>query len=182
MVLVQKWPFFATFFFLGNIGQESVFYDILGRNAFLSYKIKKFKKSKNWHFSKGVNQWFWSKNGHFSNFFFLGNIGQENVFYDILEPKNAFLGYKNKKFKKSKNWQFSKRVNPWFWSKNGHFSNFFFLGNIGQENVFYDILGRKNAFLSYKNKKFKKSNNWHFSKGVNPSFWCKYGHFSTFFF
>ena len=35
--------------------------------------------------------------------FFLGNIGQENVFYDILERKNAFLGYNNKKFKKSKN-------------------------------------------------------------------------------
>ena len=34
---------------------------------------------------------------------FLGNIDQENVFYDILERKNAFLGYKNKKFKKSKN-------------------------------------------------------------------------------
>ena len=35
--------------------------------------------------------------------FFLGNIDQENVFYDILERKNAFLGYKNNKFKKSKN-------------------------------------------------------------------------------
>ena len=33
-------------------------------------------------------------------FFCLGNIGQENVFYDILEGKNAFLGYKNSKFKK----------------------------------------------------------------------------------
>ena len=39
----------------------------------------------------------------FPTFFFLGNIGQENFFYDILEPKNAFLGYKNKKFKKSNN-------------------------------------------------------------------------------
>ena len=46
--------------------------------------------------------------------FFLGNIGQENVFYDILERKNAFLGYKNEKCKKSKNWRFSKGVNPWF--------------------------------------------------------------------
>ena len=46
MVLVQKWPFFQLFF-LGRIGQEIVFYDILERkNAFLSYKIKKFKKSK----------------------------------------------------------------------------------------------------------------------------------------
>ena len=42
----------------------------------------------------------------FSKFFFLGNIGQENVFYDILERKNAFLGYKNKKSKKSKNCHF----------------------------------------------------------------------------
>ena len=24
MVLVQKWPFFPTFFFLGNVGQENV--------------------------------------------------------------------------------------------------------------------------------------------------------------
>ena len=58
--------------------------------------------------------------------FFLGNIGQETVFYDILEPENAFLGYKNKKFKKSKNPHFSKGVNASFWSKDGHFSNFFF--------------------------------------------------------
>ena len=35
--------------------------------------------------------------------FFLGNIGQENIFEDILQRKNAFLGFKNKKFKKSKN-------------------------------------------------------------------------------
>ena len=53
MVLVQKWPFFQLFF-LGNIGQENVFYDILeGKNAFLGYKNKNFKQSKNGHFSKG---------------------------------------------------------------------------------------------------------------------------------
>ena len=39
----------------------------------------------------------------FFQLFFLGNIGQENVSHDILERKNAFLDYKNKKFKKSKN-------------------------------------------------------------------------------
>ena len=37
----------------------------------------------------------------FSQLYFLGNIGKENVFYDILERKKTFLGYKNKKFKKS---------------------------------------------------------------------------------
>ena len=70
---------------------------------------------------------------------FLGNIGQENVFYDILQRKNSSLGYKNKKFKKSKNRQFSKGVNPWFWSKNGHLFYLFFLGNIEKENGFDDI-------------------------------------------
>ena len=96
------------------------------------------------------------KNWPFFNVFFLASLGQENVFYDILERKNAFLGYKNNKVKKSKKWDFSKGVNPWVWSKIGHFS-IFFLGNIGQENVFYDIQERKTASLGYKNKKFK---NW----------------------
>ena len=135
------------------------------------------------------------KNGHFSNFFILGIIDQQNVFYDIQERNNTFLSYKNKKFKKSKKWHFSKGVNQWFWSKNGHFSNFLFLGNIGQEKVFYHILELNSAFLGYKNKKsqkehkltffkfkFKKSKNWHFSKGVNPWFWFENGHFSNFFF
>ena len=37
MVLVQKWPFFQLSF-LGNIGQENVFYDTLEReNAFLVF-------------------------------------------------------------------------------------------------------------------------------------------------
>ena len=33
---------------------------------------------------------------------FFGNIDQENVFSDILERKNAFVGYKNKNFKSRK--------------------------------------------------------------------------------
>ena len=35
MVLVQKWPIFQLFF-LGNIGQENVFYDILEQKKTLS--------------------------------------------------------------------------------------------------------------------------------------------------
>ena len=164
-----KWPFLEVFF-IRNIGLDNVFYDILDqKNALIGYKNKKFKKSKSWHFSKGVNPWFWSKLGHFCNFF-LGNIRQVNVFYDIWERKNAFPGFKNKTFKKSKNWHFLKGVNPWIWFENCHFTNFFFLGNIGQENVVYDILAQKNACLGYNKNKFKTSKNWNFSKGVNP--WC----------
>ena len=43
---------------------------------------------------------------------FLSNIGNKNVFYNILEQKNDFLRL-------------------WFWSKNGNFSNFLFLDSIG---------------------------------------------------
>ena len=44
-----------------------------------------------------------SKKLTFFQLFFLGNISPENVFYDILDRKKALLGYKNNKFKKSKN-------------------------------------------------------------------------------
>ena len=92
----------------------------------------------------------------FFQLFLLSNLEKENVFNDSLEGKNAFLGHKKKKFKKSKNSHFSQEVNPWFWSENDHFSNFFFLSNLFQENDFNHMLETKNAFLGYKNKKFKK--------------------------
>ena len=154
MVLVQKWPFFQLFF-LGNISQGNVFYDILKRkNAFLDYKNKKFKKSKNWHFSKGVNPWFWSKNSHCSNLFILDNIVHENVIYNIPERKNAFPGYKNKKFKTSKNWHFSKGVTHGFGLKMTIFQ-LFFLDNMGQKNVIYVIVDRKNASVGIKTGSLK---------------------------
>ena len=43
------------------------------------------------------------QNWPFYHLFLLANLGQENVFYDILERKNTFAGYKQKNFKKSKN-------------------------------------------------------------------------------
>ena len=116
----------------------------------------------------------------FFQLFLLGNLGKENVFYDILELKNAFLGFKNKKFKKSKNCHFSKGVNTWFWSKNGHFSNLFFLANLGQENVFYDILERKNALQGYKKKEVQKGEKIDiFPKGLTHGFGPKISIFPT---
>ena len=41
--------------------------------------------------------------------FFLGNIGQENVFYEILERKNAFLGYKKQEVEKAQKLTFFQR-------------------------------------------------------------------------
>ena len=116
MVFVQKWLFFQ-FFFYDNIGQENVLYDTLQQKTnSLGYKNKKLKKSKNWRFSK---------NGNFSNIFF-SQCRPGKCLLPYLKKKSNFLGYKNKKFKQWKNWHFPKGDNPWFWFKNGHFSNFFF--------------------------------------------------------
>ena len=70
MVLVKKWPF-SQFLFLGNIGQRKcLLRNSRKKNAFLSYKNKKFKKSKNSHFFKGVTRGFGPKMAIFQTFFF----------------------------------------------------------------------------------------------------------------
>ena len=131
-----------------------MFYNILKRKKPLSPIKTKFpKRQKMEIFPKGLTH-FWSKNWTYFDLFFLSNISQKNVFYDILKRKNAFLGYKNSR----KIEIFPKRIFPCFGSKNGLFS-IFFLSNIGQENVCYDILEQKNDFLGYKHKEFKKSKN-----------------------
>ena len=146
MVFIQKWPFFQILFFRQNRPGKCLF-DILGReNAFLGYKKRSSKSRKIAIFPKGLTHGFGPKISIFSSFFFFfGNMGQENIFYDTLERRKrlsrakkngagkCFLRYsstkkrlsrtkKNQKFKKSKNCHFSKGVNPWFWSKNGPFS------------------------------------------------------------
>ena len=52
-------------------------------------------------FPKELTNGFGRKTAIFATFF-LGNIAQENVFYDVLERKTASPGYKNTKLKKSK--------------------------------------------------------------------------------
>ena len=71
MVLVQKWPFFQLFF-LGNIGHENVFYDILERKkAFLHYKNNKFHSRKIYIFPKGLTHGFDPKMGILATFVFI---------------------------------------------------------------------------------------------------------------
>ena len=116
----------------------------------------------------------------FFHLFFLGNIGQENAFYDILERKNTCLGYKNKKLKVEKLTSFQRGehlvlVEKW------RFFHLFFLGNIGQENAFYDILERKNTCLGYKNKKLKVEKLTSFQRGEHLVLVEKWRFFHLFF-
>ena len=154
------------------------------KNAFLGYKKKKFKSRKIDIFPKGSTHGFEPIfQRFFYCFFFSRNISHKNVFYDILQQKNAFLRYKNKKFKKSKNFFFFfKGLTYGFGPKLANFRIFFFLANKGQENFFYYILDRENAFVGCKKKNFKKSKNWQLSKELIHGFGPKMANFLTFFF
>ena len=57
----------------------------------------------------------------------------------------------------------------------------FFLYIIAQENIFDDIPERKNAVISYKNKKFKKSKMAIFPKGLTHGFGPKMAIFPSVF-
>ena len=62
------------------------------------------------------------------------------------------------------------------------FSNFFFFGKIGQENVFYDILRRKNSLVCYKKKEVQKVEKLpFFPKGLTNGFGPKMAIFPTSF-
>ena len=65
------------------------------------------------------------KNWPFFNLFFIGNIGQQNVFYDFLERKNEFLGNKKKSTKSREIDIFPKRLTHGFAQKLVIFPSFF---------------------------------------------------------
>ena len=158
MILIQKGP-----------GKCLLRHFRTRKTPFQAIKTRSLKRRKIDIFSKGVNPWFVSKNGDFSNFFFQVIQARKMSFTIFQNDKNAILGYKTRSSKSRKIDIFPKWLTH------------FFLGNISQENVFYDILERKNAFLGYKNKKFEKSKNGYFFKGLTYGFCPKMTIFRKFF-
>ena len=119
----------------------------------------------------------------FPTFFFFRQYRPGKCLYDVPKRKNAFPGFKTKKFKKSKKIDiFPKGLTHYFGIKIGIFRIFFLKQSRPGKCFFCDSLVRKKGSLGFKNTKFKKSKNSHFSKGVNPWFWSKNCHFSNFFF
>ena len=118
----------------------------------------------------------------FFQLFVLCNKGQQNIFYDILERKIAFLGYKDKKFKKLKNRQLSKGFNPWFWSKYGHFSNFFFYAIKTRKMCFTIFQNGKSPFQAIKTRSAKSRKIDIFPTRLTHGFGPKMAIFLTFFF
>ena len=79
------------------------------KTPFQALKTRNSKSRENGNFPKWFVRGFGLK---FFPSFISCKKGRENAFHDILEGKNVFLRYKNKKFKKSKNQNFFIGVSP----------------------------------------------------------------------
>ena len=156
--------FAASFFFSAKQARKmsfTLFYN--EKTPFLAIKTRKSKSRKITIFPKGLTHGFSSKMAIFLTSFFQTIKAKEMSFTIFQNEKTPFQVIKTRRSKRRKITIFPKGLTHGFGPKMPFFSTSLFLGNIGQENFFYYILERKNAFLDYKNKKLKKSKNCHFS-------------------
>ena len=182
MVLVQKQPFFQLVF-LGIIGQENVFFDILERkNAFVGYKNRSSKSRKIAIFPKGLTHGFGPKIAIYTTSFFQVKEIRKMSFTIFQNEKTPIQVIKTRRSKSRKIALFPKGLTHSFNPKMAIFPTSFFFWQYRPGKCLLRYPRTKNPFLGYKNKKFKKSKNCHYSKGVNPWFWNKNGHFSNLFF
>ena len=79
-----------------------------GKSPFLAIETRTSKSRNIDIFQEGLTQGLVQK-WLFFKLFFLGKKGKENVSYDILEKKIAFLCYKKKEFQKVETLTFFKR-------------------------------------------------------------------------
>ena len=172
MVLVQKQPFFQLLFFKAKQGSKMSFRIFWNEKThFQGIKTRSSKSRKVAIFVKGLTHGFGTKMAIFAASFFFGKIGQENVFFDILQLKNAFLGYKNKKLKKSKNCDYSKGVNPWFLYKKWPFFQLPFARQYRPEKrLCFRYSRTKKARLGYKKRSSKSRKIAIFPKGLTHGF------------
>ena len=113
----EKFENFPSFFFLAKSASKmclKIFQK--GKKLFQTMKKRKLKSQKLEFFQGGQSKAL-VKNLKIFRLFSFGKISQHNMFDYILERKQGFLDYKKQKVKTVKNWDFSKGVSPWFWSK-----------------------------------------------------------------
>ena len=155
------------------------------KTPFQAIKTRSSKSRKIDIFPKGLTHGFGPEMAIFPNFFFLGNIGKKNVFYDILERKNAFLGYKNKKSKRSKKLTFFQRFSKGFSMvlvQKWPFCKLFFQAMQARKMSFMIFQNEKTPFQAIKTRSSKSRKIDIFPKGLTHGFGPKMAIFPKFFF
>ena len=113
------------------------------KTPFQAIKTRSLKSRKTDIFPKGLTHGFGPKMAFFESFFFLGNIGQKNVFYKFQNEKTPFQDIKKRSLKSRKIDIFPKGLTHGFRPKMAIFPTFFFQA----------IQGRKISFMIFQNEK-----------------------------
>ena len=158
MVLVQKWPF-SQFFFFQVIQVRKVSFMIFYNEKTPVQAIKtRRSKSRNIDICpKGLTHGFGSKMAILPGFFFQAIQARKMSFIIFQNEKTPFQSIKTRRSKIPKIDIFVKGLTHGLGPKMAIFQPFF--NAIQPGKCLYDILERENAFLGFKNKKFKKSKN-----------------------
>ena len=181
MVQVQKWPFFQLFF-LGNIAQENVFYDILERkNDFLGNKNKKFKKSKNCHFPKGLTHGFPPKMAILPPFFQPIQARKMSVMI-FQNEQTPFQAIKTRRVTSRQIDIFPKGLTDGFGQKMAVFPIFFFQSIQARKMSFMIFYNEKTPFQAIKTRSSKSRKIDIFPKGLTHDFGPKMPFFHFLFF
>ena len=148
------------------------------KTPFQAVKTRSSKSPKIHVFPKGLTHVFGPQMAIFPTFF--GNIGQENVFYDILERKTPFQAIK-KSSKSQKIEIFSKRLTDGFGPKMAIFPTF--IKAIKARKMSFTIFQKeKTPLQAIKTRSSKSQKIDIFLKGLTHGFGPKMAIFPTFFF
>ena len=143
MVLVQKWPFFQVFFQAMQARKISFSIFYIKKTPLKPIKTNSSKSRKTDIFHEGLTHSLGPKLAIFPTFFFIQYRPGKCLLPDSRTKKTPYQAIKKRKSNSRKIDIFSKVVNPWFWSKNGAFSNFFFQA----------IQARKMSFTIFQSEK-----------------------------
>ena len=109
------------------------------------------------------------KNGHFSNFF-IQIISTRKMSFTILQNQETPFQASKTRSSKSRKIDIFPWNGPWNWSKNGHFSNFFFQAIQALKMSFTIIQNEKTPFQAKKTRSSKSLKNDIFPKGLTHGF------------
>ena len=146
---------FSIFFFRQYTPGKCLLRYSRAKKAFLGYKNKKFKKSKNCIFPKGLTQGIDPKMPIIPTFFFQAIQARKISFTKFQTEKKPFQAIKTRSSNRQKIDIFPNRLTYGFAPKMAIFPTFF-LGQIGQENVFYGILEREKRLSRPKKQEVQK--------------------------
>ena len=152
MVLVQIWPFFQHFFSTLQLKKMTFSIFQIEERPFQALKTRSSKSRKIGIFSKGVNPWFWSKYGHFSNPFFKAVLVREMTFTILQNEKTPFLAIKTRSLECRKIEVSPKALTHGFGPNMAIFPTFFFKAILKRKMTFTIIQNEKAPFQAIKTR------------------------------